>query len=79
MFDKNLKLLKQDNLCVLSKQSFYLKFLGGQVLSGSNGDLPHSDQVVSVASKQSLLKGEGGQSVRKCPSYSSNAEICISQ
>lgn len=34
-------------------------------LSGSDGNLPHSDQVIRVASKQGLLKEKGR--IRKWP------------
>lgn len=37
-----------------SKQSFIQSCFEDKLLSSSNGDLPHSDQVVSVASKQGL-------------------------
>lgn len=39
---------------VLFKLSFIQSYFDEKFLSGSNSNLPHSDQVVSVASKQGL-------------------------
>lgn len=39
---------------IFSKSLFIQNFFSKEILSCSNGDLPHSDQVVSVASKQGL-------------------------
>lgn len=45
---------KQHTCSVLFKTVFYSSCSDEKFLSSSNSDLPHSDQVVSVACKQGL-------------------------